>query len=61
MHPQGYAYLKQFRLDPFPVYVYQVDGVQLQKRVCMIDGQDITVIEYELPGRRKIARSNFVR
>jgi predicted glycogen debranching enzyme len=48
VHPQGYLYLKQFRLDPFPVYVYEIDGVQLQKRVCMVDGQDVTVIEYEL-------------
>ena len=48
VYPQGYLYLKQFRLDPFPVYLYEVDGVQLQKRVCMVDGQDVTVIEYEL-------------
>jgi glycogen debranching enzyme len=38
VHPQGYSYLKQFRIDPFPVYLYEVDGVQLQKRVCMVDG-----------------------
>src|SRR5712691_4085706 len=24
VHPQGYAHLKQFRLDPFPVLVYEV-------------------------------------
>src|SRR5438876_6241106 len=26
VHPQGYRYLKQFRLDPFPVFVYEVEG-----------------------------------
>src|SRR5262245_1363172 len=26
VHPQGHRYLKEFRLDPFPVCVYQADG-----------------------------------
>jgi predicted glycogen debranching enzyme len=50
VHPQGHLYLKQFRLDPFPVYTYEVDGVQLEKRVCMVDGENTTVIEYSLKG-----------
>ena len=27
IHPQGHMYLKQFRQDPFPVFVYEVDGL----------------------------------
>ncbi len=50
VHPQGYVYLKEFRVDPFPVFTYEIDGIRLQKRVCMVDGQDITVIEYQLQG-----------
>src|SRR6185295_14774941 len=26
VHPQGYQYLKDFRLDPFPVFTYEVEG-----------------------------------
>src|SRR5690348_5498819 len=26
IHPAGHAYLKEFRLDPFPVFTYDVDG-----------------------------------
>src|SRR4051812_28738811 len=39
IHPQGYIYLKEFRKDPFPVYVYQVDGLELEKSVFMVHGE----------------------
>jgi predicted glycogen debranching enzyme len=48
VHPEGYLYLMQFRLDPFPVFVYDVDGVQLEKRVAMVHGQNTTIIQYRL-------------
>ena len=27
VHPQGFRYLKQFRLDPFPVFTYEINGI----------------------------------
>ena len=48
IHPQGHRYLKQVRLDPFPVFVYEVGGVQLEKSVFMVQGENTTVIRYEL-------------
>src|SRR5262245_36011997 len=35
VHPQGHRYLKEFRLDPFPIFVYQADGIEVEKRVFM--------------------------
>jgi predicted glycogen debranching enzyme len=26
IHPTGYLYLKQFRLDPFPIFTYEIEG-----------------------------------
>ena len=49
VHPQGYVYLREFRLDPFPTFVYQVNGIEVEKRVFMVHGENTTVIEYELP------------
>jgi glycogen debranching enzyme len=46
IHPQGYLYLKEFRLDPCPVFVYQAAGIELEKRVYMVNGENTTVIEY---------------
>src|SRR5579863_3196688 len=50
MHPRGDLYLKQFRKDPFPVFVYEVEGVTLEKSLFMVQGEDATVIQYELHG-----------
>ncbi|HZY31276.1 MAG TPA: glycogen debranching enzyme N-terminal domain-containing protein, partial [Candidatus Methylomirabilis sp.] len=48
VHPQGHHYLKRFRLDPFPVFTYELEGLQLEKSVFMIQGENGTVIQYEL-------------
>jgi len=48
IHPQGFHYLKQFRLDPFPVFTYEVEGIELEKSVFMIYGENSTVIHYTL-------------
>lgn len=50
IHPQGYQYLKEFRLAPFPVFTYQVADVELEKRVFMVHGENTTVVEYEFLG-----------
>jgi predicted glycogen debranching enzyme len=48
IHPQGHQHLKRFRLDPFPVFTYELEGLQLEKSVFMIQGENGTVIQYEL-------------
>src|ERR1051325_3962415 len=48
IHPQGYQYLNEFRLDPFPVSTYRVAGLEIEKRVFMVHGENTTVIEYEV-------------
>jgi predicted glycogen debranching enzyme len=53
VHPQGHRYLTEFRLDPFPTFVYDVEGVEIEKRVFMVHGENTTVVEYNVhsPGR----------
>src|ERR1700730_9057903 len=48
IHPQGFHHLKQFRLDPFPVFTYEVEGIELEKSVFMIHGENSAVIHYEV-------------
>lgn len=50
IHPRGFRYLKEFRLDPFPVFTYQVNGVEIEKRVFLAHGENTTVVEYQLRG-----------
>jgi predicted glycogen debranching enzyme len=53
IYPQGFRYLKSFRLDPFPVWVYEVGGLEIEKRVFMIDGENTVVMRYQLPRRTR--------
>ncbi len=48
VHPQGFRYLKQFRLDPFPIFTFEVEGVELEKSVFMVHGRNATVVQYQL-------------
>ena len=53
VHPQGYRYLRSFRLDPFPVWLYEIHGIEIEKRVFMIYGENSVVVRYSLPKRTK--------
>ncbi len=48
IHPQGFQYLADFRHDPCPIFLYKLpNGVEIEKRVFMIQGENSTVIEYQ--------------
>ena len=48
VHPNGQQYLREFRLDPFPVFAYEAGGVELIKSLFMIQGENSTVIRYRV-------------
>jgi predicted glycogen debranching enzyme len=53
IYPDGYRYLEEFRLDPFPTMVYVAGGVRLRKRIFMVHGHNTTCLTYSiepLPG-----------
>jgi predicted glycogen debranching enzyme len=59
IHPQGHVYLKEFRLDPFPVFVYHAGGLQIEKSIFMVYGHNTTVVQYELRGQAKNCTLEF--
>ena len=48
VHPQGYTLLSGFRLDPFPTWSFEVNGIQIEKTVFMPQGSNTVQIEYKL-------------
>src|SRR5262245_51455554 len=46
VHPRGFEYLKDFRRDPLPTFTYEIAGIEIVKRVFMVDGENTTVVEY---------------
>jgi predicted glycogen debranching enzyme len=53
LHPQGFAYLVSFRLDPFPVFRYEVDEISIEKTIFMVHGENTTVVQYTAVGDRR--------
>jgi predicted glycogen debranching enzyme len=48
VHPSGFVRLAAFRLDPFPIFIYECGGARLEKAVFMLYGSDATVVQYRL-------------
>jgi len=53
IHPQGFKYQTGFRLDPFPIFTYEIDGVRIEKSVFMVHGENTTVVQYKLVTNRE--------
>ena len=54
VHPQGFQFLKSFRLDPFPIWLFEIDGLAIEKKIFMVHGQNTVVCRWKLrrTGRR---------
>lgn len=48
VHPQGFRYLKEFRLDPFPIFTFDIEDVEVEKTIFMVHGENTTVVQYRL-------------
>src|SRR5687767_9198228 len=44
IHPKGFQHQTGFRLDPFPVFTYEVHGLRLEKSVFMVREENTVVI-----------------
>ena len=52
IHPQGFQFLQTFRLEPFPIWTYEVEGIRLEKKIFMAHGTNAVVCRW------KITRTN---
>ena len=46
--PRGYEHLASFRKDLFPVFDFEAGGVKLRKTVAAVDGENTTLVLYEV-------------
>jgi predicted glycogen debranching enzyme len=69
IHPQGFQYQTGFRLDPFPVFTFEVEGIKIEKSVFMVQCENTVVVQYDFikggsprpkSGSRKKGGSNEV-
>jgi predicted glycogen debranching enzyme len=45
--PDDLPHLREFRLDPFPVWIFEAEGVRLKKSFFLRYGEDTAVVLYE--------------
>jgi len=48
VHPQGFKFLKKFERGLFPEFYYQAGHVEIKKTIAAINGENTTVIVYEV-------------
>ncbi len=48
IHPEGYRYLRTFSKNLFPHFIFETDGVRLQKTIAAVNGENTTLILYEV-------------
>lgn len=48
VHPQGFRLQSNFRLNPFPVFTYEVGEARVEKTVFMPHGENSTVVRYRV-------------
>ncbi|MGH9947961.1 MAG: amylo-alpha-1,6-glucosidase [Pyrinomonadaceae bacterium] len=54
VHPDGCKYLTGFRLDPFPKWIYECAGVEIEKLIFMIDGENTVVCRWRIANKSAI-------
>jgi predicted glycogen debranching enzyme len=55
IHPQGFQFLKEFRLDPFPIFTYEVEGIQIEKTMFMVQGENTAIIQYQIKDNAELS------
>lgn len=46
-HPRGDLYLQEFRIDPFPTYLYRIGDLLLEKSLFLVDGENTVCVRYK--------------
>ena len=57
IYPDGYKYLKNFRFAPFPTWTFEIDGIEIEKKIFMIPGENTTVVQYSIDSKFQIPNS----
>ena len=58
VHPGGFGYIREFRMQPFPKTTFAVEGMVIEKEVFMPHGHNTTLINYRIsnPGAPAVMR-----
>jgi len=46
--PSGYTYLKNFKMNPFPCFTYEIEGRIIEKTIFLLSDYPLLMVRYEL-------------
>ncbi len=53
VQPEGYKYMTRFRLDPFPIWTFEAGGIEIEKKLFMVHGENTTVASWSVINGKK--------
>ena len=56
VHPKGFQYQSSFEQKPFPVWTFEINGIEIERKVFMVNGQNATVCQWSI--KSKVAGKN---
>ncbi|HSQ50782.1 MAG TPA: amylo-alpha-1,6-glucosidase [Nitrospiraceae bacterium] len=61
VHPSGYKRCMEFSTDPWPTWIFDCNGVTVQREILSIHGRDIVLVRWKLVGKTKSRAVLLVR
>jgi predicted glycogen debranching enzyme len=52
VHPTGYEHSIEFSTEPWPTWIFECNGITLQREILLIHGRDIVMVRWKLLGRK---------
>jgi len=59
VNPAGYQHLQSFTPDPFPTWVYEVNGIRIEKRLFLVQGRQMAILQYSPANNAASACAHF--
>src|SRR5688572_7436260 len=54
VNPEGYLLLSEFRLDPYPIWTYEAEGLEIEKRLVMAHGSNTIALNWKIKGHPQV-------
>lgn len=54
VHPSGYKRCIEFSTDPWPTWIFDCNGITIQREILSIHGRDIVVARWKLVGKKSL-------
>ncbi len=51
IHPKGFRYLKSFELNPFPIWIFEINGIEIERKIFMAHGRNTTVCHWRVKSK----------